>query len=88
MRTTLDIDADVLDVAKSLAEARRTSVGRALSYLARRGATAHVPVSIEDGFCIFDVPEGTTQFGPDEIRGVLDEDDRSAGRHFVERSRT
>jgi len=37
MRTTLDIDDDVLHAAKDLAAKRKTSAGRVLSELARRG---------------------------------------------------
>ena len=37
MRTTLTIDDDVLAVARALAERNGTSLGRALSELARRG---------------------------------------------------
>lgn len=36
MRTTLDIDDDVLQAAKELAESRRTTAGRILSELARK----------------------------------------------------
>ncbi len=36
MRTTLDLDEDVLQAAKELAEARRTTAGKILSELARR----------------------------------------------------
>ncbi|MBV8053643.1 MAG: CopG family transcriptional regulator [Deltaproteobacteria bacterium] len=35
MRTTLDIDEDVLETAKELAARRRTTAGRVLSDLAR-----------------------------------------------------
>lgn len=37
MRTTLDIEDDVLEVAKSLAKHRRFSLGKAVSDLIRRG---------------------------------------------------
>jgi hypothetical protein len=37
MRTTLDIDDDVLQAAKELAEAHRTTAGKVLSELARKG---------------------------------------------------
>lgn len=37
MRTTLEIDDDVLQAAKELAEARRTTAGRVISELARKG---------------------------------------------------
>ncbi len=36
VRTTLDIDADVLQAAKELAATRRTTAGKVLSELARR----------------------------------------------------
>jgi len=39
MRTTLDIDDDVLAVAKQLAKARNSSVGRVISDLARQALT-------------------------------------------------
>ena len=37
MRTTLDIDEDVLNAAKELAAVRGTSAGKVLSELARKG---------------------------------------------------
>ena len=39
MRTTLDIDADVLLAAKELAEARRTTAGKIISELVRKALT-------------------------------------------------
>jgi hypothetical protein len=37
MRTTLDLDEDVLQAAKELAAARKSTAGKVLSELARRG---------------------------------------------------
>ena len=37
MRTTLNIDDDILAVAKELASSRKTTAGRVISELARRG---------------------------------------------------
>ena len=37
MRTTLDLDEDILRVAKPMARARDTSIGRIVSELARKG---------------------------------------------------
>ncbi|MGE5361651.1 MAG: hypothetical protein ACM3NQ_21760 [Bacteroidales bacterium] len=37
MRTTLDIDDDVLQAAKEIAETRRSTAGKVLSDLARAG---------------------------------------------------
>ena len=39
MRTTLDIDDDVLEVAKSLAAAEKKTAGQVLSELARKALT-------------------------------------------------
>jgi hypothetical protein len=40
MRTTLEIDDDVLSAAKELAEARQSTAGRVISDLARQALTA------------------------------------------------
>ena len=40
MRTTLDIDDDVLQAAKEMAQRDRSTAGKVLSDLARRGLTA------------------------------------------------
>jgi hypothetical protein len=39
MRTTVDIDEDVLQAAKEIAERDKTTAGKVLSDLARRGLT-------------------------------------------------
>jgi hypothetical protein len=50
MRTTLDIDEDVLQAAKELAEARKKTAGQVLSELARKGLErTHMP-RIRNGF--------------------------------------
>jgi hypothetical protein len=85
MRTTVDLDADVLEAARHLAKTRRTSIGKALSELARRGAAAHKPVVLRDGFCVFEAPSGTPQFGPDEVRAALDEEDTAFAVQFAAR---
>ncbi|MYG41490.1 MAG: hypothetical protein F4201_11925 [Nitrospira sp. SB0677_bin_15] len=50
MRTTITIDNDVLAVARALAERNGTSLGRAISDLARRGfRSAHVAMEQREG---------------------------------------
>lgn len=49
MRTTLDLDADVLQAAKELAEARGTTAGKVLSELARKGLQTPHPVRTRNG---------------------------------------
>ena len=48
MRTTVDIDADVLAAAKDLARRRRQSLGRVLSDLARKALTEPAPVAARE----------------------------------------
>ena len=86
MRTTLDIDTDVLEFARATA-AGSMSIGKALSQLARRGMNSPSPVSIRSGFSVFQIPEGSALFGPDEIRAALDAEGRIAGNDFVSRPR-
>ena len=49
MRTTVTIDDDVLAVARALAERNRSSLGSALSELARRGFRSTAPGEDGDG---------------------------------------
>jgi hypothetical protein len=83
MRTTLDIESDVLDLAKSLADARRISVGKALSWLARKGATAQTPFGQRNGFSVFSVADSSAKFGPDDVREALDAEDGLIARDFL-----
>jgi hypothetical protein len=49
MRTTLDIDDDVLQAAKELASSRRTTAGRVLSDLARKALEAPKTARVRNG---------------------------------------
>lgn len=50
MRTTLDLDDDILQAAKELAHSRGTTAGRVISELARRGLAQSGPAeSVRNG---------------------------------------
>jgi hypothetical protein len=49
VRTTLDLDADVLLVAKELAEARRTTAGRVISELVRKALARQDDARVRNG---------------------------------------
>ena len=87
MRTTLDVESDVLDAARALAVARGVSVGAALSELPRCGVAASTPLSARNGFPVFQVPAGTPGFGPDEVAAATRKDDLQAAREFLEPGR-
>jgi len=55
MRTTVDIEEDVLLAATENARKRQTDVGRVLSDLARQSLTRKSPVSKKHGLPLFPV---------------------------------
>jgi hypothetical protein len=73
MRTTLEIDDDVVAAARELAAGQRRSLGSVISELARRGLT---PAQVEaDGdIPVIRVPAGTAPITPEMVRRALDED--------------
>lgn len=87
MRTTLDVENDVLDAARALALARNVSIGAALSELARRGITARTPLSTHNGFPVFQVPARTPGFGPDDVAAATRIEDLETAREFLEPGR-
>jgi hypothetical protein len=72
VRTTLDIDDDVVTAARELAAGERRSLGSVISELARRGLT---PARVEaDGeLPVIRVPSGTPVLTPETVRRALDE---------------
>ncbi len=66
MRTTVTIDDDVLAVAKALADRSGSSLGTALSELARRGFKGAAIASDEDAV-VFRVPPDAEPFTSDDV---------------------
>jgi hypothetical protein len=77
MRTTLNVDDDILEVAKDMADIHRISVGRALSDLARRGLK--VPVGMRkdpvSGFWVFDTPDDAPVVTMEAVQRAIDQED-------------
>ena len=82
MRTTIDIDADVLDLAKDLAAGCKISLGKAVSDLARRGAKT--PLVKRNGFHVFIAENDAPRFGPDDVHAAVDAEDAEYSRFFQE----
>lgn len=74
MRTTLSIDEDVLQAARSLAAAAGRSLGSVLSELARRGLKPSAPIEYRSSFPVFEVREDSAVFGPENVRQALDDE--------------
>lgn len=84
MRTTVNVDDDVLATAREMAYVRQISVGEALSMLARRGLAARLgtrrdPVS---GLLVFDVPEDAPEVTPEIIERAEELDDLQYAKHL------
>lgn len=56
VRTTINLDDDVLEPARSIARLEGRSLGDVISDLARRGlAPSSAPLDVEEGFPVFHV---------------------------------
>jgi hypothetical protein len=73
VRTTVDLDPDVVQAARSLAKSRRTSLGRVLSDLARRGLAPRRETA-RKGFPVFRVPADAPPLTPEAVARALDEE--------------
>jgi hypothetical protein len=75
MRTTLNVDDDVLEVAKRTAHIRRISVGEALSEMARQAMNAPIGTRLDpdSGLLVFDV-SGPTITSEDVYQMMAEED--------------
>jgi hypothetical protein len=72
VRTTLNIDEDVVAVARQLAVGEHRSLGSVISELARRGLTP-ARVEADSGLPVIRVPAGTPPITPEMVRRALDE---------------
>jgi hypothetical protein len=74
VRTTLDIDDDIVAAARELAAEERRSLGSVISELARRGLTPARVEADDDGLPVIRVPAGTPAITAEMVRRALDED--------------
>ncbi len=73
MRTTLDMDDDVVAAARELAALEGRSLGSVTSELTRRGLTpARVPA--DGAMPVIRMPEGSSVITPAMVRRALDAD--------------
>ena len=73
MRTTLDIDDEVLAAARRIAAARSKSVGQVVSELALQGLHARPKVATREGFPVFQVRKGARPITLDDIHRDADD---------------
>jgi hypothetical protein len=74
MRTTLNLDTDVMDAARALADADGRSLGTVVSDLARRGLLPRESwLDEQDGFPVFRVSPGAAVITPEMVEAALEE---------------
>ena len=84
MRTTVNLDDDILRVADKLAESRAISRGEAISELARRGirqVRQSLPVKLRNGFAVLDIDSSGTFSSGDVTLGLSKDDADQAQLH-------
>ena len=74
MRTTLDIDDDVLQAAKELAEMRKQTAGQILSELARKALCPPRKYKVRNGVPIIHRHPGSPVITTADVRRWMDED--------------
>lgn len=73
MRTTVDLEEDVLLAAKEIARQRGSTLGRVLSDLARQALTRPTPVSTKQGLPVFPVQPAAGVVTLDLVNRLRDE---------------
>jgi hypothetical protein len=76
MRTTLQIDDDVMRAAKEIARLKNQGVGRAISDLARRGLTPEAApvVELQDGIPVWKYEPGAVAVTGEMVRNLADQE--------------
>jgi hypothetical protein len=73
MRTTVNLDDDVFEMAKEYAANQSLAMGKALSELVRRGIAAPPKTRIVNGLTVFDLPEGGEKISSAKVKKLLEE---------------
>ena len=73
MRTTIDLDEDILRAGKSLARQRAKSLGKVISELARIGMSAGSRIDVKQGFPVFIVDAGAGPVTLEDVNRSEDE---------------
>jgi hypothetical protein len=74
MRTTLNLDDDVLELLKDYAENRSVALGKAASELVRRGLEAPVQTRMVNGFHAVVLPVNSQKVTSEKITQLLEDE--------------
>jgi hypothetical protein len=73
MRTTINLDPDVAEIARQYARRRSVPLGRAVSELVRQGIARPLETREENGFHVVVLPEGSEEITLDLVNRLRDE---------------
>jgi len=73
MRTTLDIDEDVLSAAKELARLQGKTAGQVITQLARQGLERDTIHEVRNGIKLLPPQENAGIVSPEHVEGLLEE---------------
>ena len=73
MRTTWNIDDDVLEEVKQYASARTISAGEAATSLLKQSLRRPLGTRVEQGFTVFDVPDDSPVITQEHVQRMIDE---------------
>lgn len=74
MRTTLNLDDDVVQLLKNYASDRSIPLGTAASELVRRGLETPVQLRLVNGFYTVDLPADRKQVSSARVKELLEEE--------------
>jgi len=70
VRTTINLDDDIIELATRLAKSRSVSLGKTISDLVRRGLNAPTPAQDKGGLVVFQLPHNSPKVTTDEVRRI------------------
>jgi len=74
VRTTLNLDDDVLEFLKDYSTRRSVSLGKAASDLMRRAATAPMQTRMVNGFCTIVLPDDSPVVTSERVKQLLEDE--------------
>lgn len=74
MRTTLNIEDDVLNELKQYAEMRSLGLGKAASEVLRRGFAAPVQTRLTHGFHTVVLPSKSKKLASEQVKSLLEDE--------------
>jgi len=74
MRTTLNLDDDVVELLKDYADSRSVALGKAASELVRRGLTAPVQTRMVNGFHTVVLPPHSPRVPSEKVKRLLEDE--------------